>query len=133
MDDEQILDLYFERSELQNYGLVENSWPVRDKNAIPHLFDTFLYRHSGYIGRTPKEEGKRRAQVKGVEAITEENAVVLQTSIDEVRFPIYMNEEDTLAYALAQLNDENGNPTDVDLEKLAEEVYQKLKWHLAEG
>lgn len=119
--------------ELQNYGLVENSWPVRDKNAIPHLFDTFLYRHSAYIGRTPKEEGKRRAQVKGVEAITEESAAVLQIPIDEVRFPIYMNEEDTLAYALAQLNDENGEPTDANLEELAEEVYQKLQWHLAEG
>lgn len=118
--------------ELQNFGLVEKSWPVRDQNAISHFFDTFQYRNVTH-GRTPKEEGKRRAQIKGVESVTEDSAVVLQTPIDEVRFPIYMDEEDTLAYALAQLNDGNGEPTDADLEKLAEDVWQKLKWHLVEG
>lgn len=120
------------KAEMQNFGLVEQSWPVRDQGAIPYLFDTFLYRNVTH-GRTSKEEGQRRAQIKAVETITEDSAIVLQHPITEARFPIYMEEENTLAYALMQLNDENGNPTNIDIDELAENVYQKINWHFAEG
>ena len=40
---------------------------------------------------------------------------------------------DTLQSALAQLNNDDGTPTDVDIDKLAQQVWTDLWWHLAEG
>lgn len=119
-------------SEIQNMGLVENSWPVRDNGAIAHLFKTFQYRNY-HLGRTAKDEGIRRAAVKAIDFLPDGCDSVLECTIDEVRFPIYLPEDETLAAALSLLNNADGTPTDVDTAKLAEDVYQNLWWHLAEG
>ena len=53
--------------------------------------------------------------------------------IDEVRFPITVAGTDAPEAALPQLNGEDGTPTDTDIDELAQQVYQGLWWHLAEG
>ena len=65
--------------------------------------------------------------------MTDEDLPVLSRSIDEVRFPIYLSGERALSGVLARLNQEDGTPTDVDIDELAGEVWQNLWWHLAEG
>ena len=76
----------------------------------------------------------RRKQFRDSElVITDEDVTVFTISIDEVRFPISQDAEDSLSYALSLLNDDQGNPTQVDIDSLAEEVWTTLWWHLAEG
>lgn len=117
----------------QNAGLVEKSWPVQNIGAMAHFFDSYCYRKSGYVGQDLREGGPRRAAVKAISFIPDREEAVLQVPIDEVTFPVYLPEEESLSYALSQLNDEDGTPTDADIDKLAEKVYQNLWWHLAEG
>lgn len=117
----------------QNAGLVEKSWPIRNIGAMVHFFDSYCYRKSGYIGQEEREAGKRRAAVKAITSIPDREEAVLQVPIDEVTFPVYLPEDESLAYALSQLNNDDGTPTDADIDKLAENVYQNLWWHLAEG
>ena len=57
----------------------------------------------------------------------------LSWDIDEVRFPVTISGTDSLEYALSQLNEPDGTPTDADIDALAQQVYQGLWWHLAEG
>lgn len=98
-----------------------------------HFFDSYCYRKSGYIGQEEREGGKRRAAVKAITSIPDREESILQVPIDEVTFPVYLPEEESLSYALSQLNYEDGTPTDADIDQLAEKVYQNLWWHLAEG
>lgn len=117
----------------QNAGLVEKSWPVQNIGAMVHFFDSYCYRKSGYIGQDEREGGERRAAVKAITSIPDREEAVLQVPIDEVTFPVYLPEEESLSYALPQLNNEDGTPTDADIDALAQSVYQSLWWHLAEG
>jgi len=50
-----------------------------------------------------------------------------------VRFPVILPEEESFEHALTLLNEEDGTPTDVDIDALAQQVYQSLWFHLMEG
>lgn len=63
----------------------------------------------------------------------DEEIPALSWDIDEVRFPITVAGTDAPEAALPQLNGEDGTPTDTDIDELAQQVYQGLWWHLAEG
>ena len=65
--------------------------------------------------------------------ITDADIPALSWEIDEVRFPVTISGTDSLEYALSQLNEPDGTSTDADIEALAQQVYQGLWWHLAEG
>ena len=126
-------DANYKASEVQSYGFVEDSWPVRAIGASSHLYSTLQYQ-STYITSGISETKARLGQVKSTMAnLTDVDLPILNIDIDEARFPIYLAEEETLAYALSQLNNADGTPTDVDIDVLAEKVYQNLWWHLAEG
>lgn len=109
--------------------LVESSWPVRTKGSVEPLWDNRAYQlfHPGY---------SFNGRILGIQADTplaETDIPVLEIPIDTVYFPFTQEEEATLSHALALLNDENGNPTDADIDALAQQVWQDLWWHLAEG
>lgn len=126
-------DANYKASEVQSYGFVEDSWPVRAIGASSHLYSTLQYQNT-YITYGINETKARLGQVKSTMAnLTDVDLPILSIDIDEARFPIHLAEEETLAYALSQLNNADGTPTDVDIDVLAEKAYQNLWWHLAEG
>lgn len=65
--------------------------------------------------------------------ITDEDIPALKWEIDDVRFPIVLNDELSMESAFALLNEDDGTPTDVNVDELAQDVYMNLWWHLAEG
>lgn len=128
-------DMWNHAQELQNDGLVEESWPVRAQGAASHLWKNWRYQiYFEYNSFLPVSMEMHKAFQNG-EIITfvESNVDVLNYEIDEVRFPITQDYEETLEYALTLLNEEDGTPTEVDIDALAKEVYLNLWWHLAEG
>ena len=120
--------------ELQNDGLVEESWPVRSSGAAGPLWKNWSYQlYYDYNNFFPKSTRLYRLFGRGEIVTYLEDMNVLNHAVDEVRFPIFQSYEESLSYALTLLNTEDGTPTDVDIEALAEEVYWNLWWHLAEG
>lgn len=115
----------------QKAGLVENSWPVRWMGSTTHLWKNRQYQ---MYNAGEQEDIYQRKHFRDPElVITDADITVFAISIDEVRFPISQDAEDSLSYALSLLNDDQGNPTQVDIDSLAEEVWTTLWWHLAEG
>lgn len=126
--------------QLQTLGFVENSWPVRTRGSTAYLWDTVQYQihggdsFSGMARTENNEESDAIAEAMYYDIfLTDEDLPILFTPIDEVRFPITLPEDESMAWALAQLNEEDGTPKDVDIDALAEQLYQNLWWHLAEG
>ncbi|MBQ8280199.1 MAG: extracellular solute-binding protein [Roseburia sp.] len=128
-------DMWNHAREIQNDGLVEESWPVRSKEAASYLWKNWRYQiYFEYNSFLPVSMAMHKAFQHGeIAASVEENMDVLNYSIDEVRFPITQDYEETLEYALTLLNNEDGTPTAIDIDALAAEVYMNLWWHLAEG
>lgn len=144
-DYSQINDTFRSPPQLQRRGLIENSWPVRFIGAVPNLWETLqlqIYSGYPYIGYGidsfntiyDRDVTLQRAQRFLLNiTLTDEDLPVLFSPIDEVRFPVTLPEDESMAWALAQLNEEDGTPTDVDIDALAEQLHQNLWWHLAEG
>lgn len=112
-------------------GFIENSWPVRATGSAAYLWDTLDYQLFYDQSGLPFSQ-KLMKQLKSLE-IRDEDIPILNISFDEVRFPLCQPYEESLSYALSLLNNEDRTPTDVDIDELAEQVYQYLWWHLAEG
>ena len=126
-------DIWNTSRERQINGMIENSWPVRVKGSATPLWETFQYQiHQEDSGIRGARQQMRKYNNREL-IITDEEMPILFEPLDVVQFPIYQPEEESLAYALSQLNHEDGTPTDVDIDALAEKVYQYLWWHLAEG
>ena len=118
----------------QSPGMIENSWPVRDKGSASYLWETIRYQvitsfNSFIVG---SKSTSRKFQEESF-VLTDEDIPALDFEIDAVRFPIVQQGENTLQSALARLNNDDGTPTDVDIGKLAQQVWTDLWWHLAEG
>ena len=116
--------------ELQTDGMIEDSWPVRTAGATAYLWDTLQYQN--YMQSHIYKNYHKLLKSKELK-ITDSDLPILQTEIDDVRFPFYQPYEETFSYALTLLNHEDGTPTNADIDKLAGQVYQYLWWHLAEG
>jgi len=124
--------IYFSK-ERQTLGQVEDSWPVRGKEATPYLWSNVQYQVKGIL-EWYRESASRIANI-AVQKIqlTDEDVPALSWPIDEVRFPVTLPEEESFEHALSLLNEEDGTPTDVDIDALAQKVYQSLWFHLMEG
>lgn len=120
------------QAEVQCAGQVENSWPVRTSGSAAALWETLCYqnRKMAFSGR--KESNQIGAAARAL-SFGDADIPALSWDIDEVRFPVTISGTDSLEYALSQLNEPDGTPTDADIETLAQQVYQGLWWHLAEG
>ena len=124
------IDFFKLPAEVQVDGMIEDSWPVRTTGATAYLWDTLQYQnfHEPY-----NYENRHKALKSNDLNITDSDLPILNIPIDEVRFPFYQPYEESLGYALSLLNNEDGSPTDADIDTLASEVVRYLWWHLAEG
>lgn len=127
------IDVFDLPKEVQADGFVEDSWPVRVKGSTPYLWNTLQYQLFAYGDGLYNMQQRRRPLRSKELVLTDADLPVLETAIDEVRFPVYQPYEETLRYALTLLNNEDGTPAEADIDALAEKVYQYLWWHLAEG
>ncbi len=116
----------------QNRGFVEYSWPVRTAGAVPHMWEIIQYQTKGR-SNSFRDKADYVARLLQTVDVTDKDLPVLSWPIDEVRFPITLKEEESIEYALSLLNEEDGTPTDADIDALAQQVYQNLRYHLAEG
>lgn len=116
----------------QTIGWVENSWPVRAMGAAGKLYRTVKHQMNQPDGTTGYRD-RRHEIATGITEVNDEDMPILQIKIDNVLYPFYQTEEETLHYALSLLNGEDGTPTNEDISKLAQQVYQYLWWNLAEG
>lgn len=120
------------QAEVQCAGQVENSWPVRTSGSAAALWETLCYQNRKMAFSWRKESNRVGAVARAL-CFEDSDIPTLSWEIDEVRFPVTIPGTDSLEYALSQLNEADGTPTDVDVEALAQQVYQGLWWHLAEG
>lgn len=119
-------------SEPQAMRQVEDSLPVRVKDCVPYLWDNLQYQIKMSINSSIKET---LIKVKTIQRETVENEQIpaLDWEIDCVYFPIILDPDKTMEYAMNCLNHEDGTPTDVDIDGLAKDILRYLWWHLAEG
>ena len=120
------------QAEVQCAGQVENSWPVRTSGSAAALWETLRYQNRKIAFSGRKESHQIGAAARAL-SFRDSDIPALSWDIDEVRFPVTISGTDSLEYALSQLNEPDGTPTDADIEALAQQVYQGLWWHLAEG
>ena len=119
--------------EPQNKGQVEDSWPVRVIGSVAYLWDNRQYQESNYFNHGGSSITRQIKFRNANTVLTDTDLPALSWPIDVVRFPVILGPENSLEHALSLLNDENGNPTDVDIDALAEQVYLALWWHIGEG
>ena len=113
-------------------GMIENSWPVRTKGSAAALWDTMQYQMLCVCSSYWHQSNQISREIQKA-ALTDTDIPALSWEIDEVRFPVTIPGTDSLEHALSQLNEPDGTPTDADIDALAQQVYQGLWWHLAEG
>ena len=118
--------------EVQVNGQVENSWPVRAVGSAAHLWGNIQYQNSQPADYCRDNGTVLQRHFQAME-LTDADIPALSWDIDEVRFPVTISGTDSLEYALSQLNEPDGTPTDADIDALAQQVCQGLWWHLAEG
>ncbi len=116
----------------QTPGQVENSWPVRTAGSVPYLWDTLRYQYKDCFTAAGGAEGAIVREIRNIE-LTDADLPALSWPIDEVRLPVFLKKEESIEYVLPLLNEEDGTPTDADIDALAQQVYQNLRYHLAEG
>lgn len=114
-------------NDLQYPGLIENGWPVRDKNAVEDLWK--IRRKQTYIRQLAPfftSDGTRSRMKKiGLSEITEDQIPIADIDIDQVRFNTTLSDSfgDTLAAVSAQ----------TDVTDVAEQLVWILRWHVSEG
>lgn len=116
----------------QEDGLIEKSFPVRISSSVAELWRNRQWQEKGE-GTHGMCAVRDRMLQNDTMLLTDTDIPAIFWEVDTVHFPIGQALEDSMAYALSLLNDPTGNPTDADIHRLAQEVYQNLWWHLAEG
>lgn len=106
--------------------LIEDGLPVRvvgGANGVwVNLRSSARWLHSGYLNLN------RLSRM----SITDEDVPLLKTEIDRVYFGNVLEQQ--LAQMVRSLNDPNtGEPTDVDIDALAEHFIEELQWQVLEG
>ena len=108
-------------------------WPVRTAGSVEPRFHALQTRFEHLQKERPSS---RRAKfLDGNMTMTDADIPALTWQVDEARFPVIMEYEDTLQYYITLLNDyENNNaPTDVDIDALAQAYIDDLQFYLYEG
>lgn len=118
--------------EVQSAGQIEDSWPVLTTGSVPYLWSSLKYQNIHTWTSTREISRQISRQLQKID-LTDSDLPALNWEIDEVRFPVILDGEESIEYALSLLNGEDGTPTDVDIDKLAQQVYQALWFHLMEG
>lgn len=114
-------------NDLQYPGLIENGWPVRDKNAVEDLWR--VRRIQTYVRLLDpfftSDGTKSRMKKIGLSEITEDQIPIADIAIDQVRFNTTLSDSfaDKLATVSAQ----------TDIADVAEQLVWILRWHVSEG
>lgn len=115
------------------HQLIAGGLPVRMKGSVEKVWDIYqtVYQNLPAFGNNRKAITRRAAVLKA--EITAEDVPVLDVPIDRVHFASTVDQYD-LSDLIAQLNDiRTGEPTDVDVEALAQEIIDMYRMHLGEG
>jgi len=111
---------------------VDVNWPVRTVGSVPYMWKSLKFQYGGVKDSFVDGSVATGVRIQQVD-LTDEDIPILSGPIDEVRFPVTLPEEESFEHALSLLNEEDGTPTDVDIDALAQKVYQSLWFHLMEG
>ena len=111
-------------------GLIENGWPVRAIGALEPLWDM---RRMQFYSALDDSEYKFRLRRIGLTPLEEQWAEILNTPIDQVRFPSVT--ETMLQSALDTLNDptQSNQPTSAAVQTVAKDLIWDMRRHLSEG
>lgn len=118
--------------ETQGQCLLECSLPVRTKGCVPGLWDNLQYRAKrSYFSNIASTV--RRCTLVQQTFLTNEDVPELFWSIDQVYFPVNLPEGQEFSTYIEQIQENTTMLTETDLANFAQEIYQNLWWHLAEG
>lgn len=107
-------------------GLIEAGWPVRIKDATDEVWDCINGMAQYTLSVGPRGRKVFRTQLKDADV------PLLEAEFDHITFGDAMEQD--LTNMLLSLNDpDTGKPTDVDIDKLAEDFIRQLRWHVLEG
>ena len=111
-------------------GLIEEGWPVRTEGSLNPLW---AVRRKQFYSSTFQGEYRSRMRKIGLSDLDEKWAQILQTPIDQVRFPSVMDAE--LKTVLGRLNDptDSFRPTDLSTQDLAQDFLWDMRRHVSEG
>ncbi len=112
--------------------MVEDSLPVRTKGCVEPLWDNLQYQVKLAFTTWVRKTVRNAGTIQRTEVTTQE-VPYLNWDIDQVYFPIHVEPTASLKYAMHLLNEGNAASTGYDVDALAQDIYQALWWHLAEG
>lgn len=118
--------------EPQAMGLVEDSLPVRVNDCIPLLWNNLQYQTKVAVNTSIRETLVKVQKIQK-ETVTATDIPGLDWNIDHVYFPIALEGESALTYAMDLLNKKEEAPVGANIDELAKDIRQNLWWHLAEG
>lgn len=112
------------------YRYIEDGWPVRTKNGTNQMYSIvrqiarFAFPDEGALHIKPR--------MLLVYRMTDEDMPLLETEFDCVYFGSVL--EQKFARMVRSLNDPvTGEPTDVDIDAMAENFVKELRWQIMEG
>ena len=114
-------------------SLYEAGYPVRIKGSIPSISASVVNTASLSVDSDDIKASEARMNALKAVEMTDKDFPLLEVEIDAVRFPISWETEFRFRRDALQLGSENGQPTDKEIEELAEEMIRELEFHLAEG
>lgn len=123
-------------------GLYQNAispacdgWPVRTVGSVEARLELFLYQLELLRYESPRTFGTYTLEIlESSITLTDGDVPAVSWQVDEVRFPIIMEESDRLnTGALYTLEDERYVATDADLRAIAEDYIGELQLYLDEG
>lgn len=126
-------------NDMQYPGLLERGWPVRDGCSLDTLWNVRrkqIYVRDAFFDSANKtdlavERERRNRRIGRMGELEEDRVPLFDVTIDEVRFNTTLS--DGFADALAQLNNDLGEPTQANVDELARRLLWNLRWHVAEG
>lgn len=117
---------------IQGQCLLECSLPVRTKGCVPDLWDNQQYRVKHEYFHNVATAVRRDAKIRQT-FLTDADAPQLFWQIDRVYFPVNLPQEQEFCTYIEQIQENVTTLTETDLANFAQEIYQNLWWHLAEG
>lgn len=126
-EESQWEDNRLDTSEQPHKGLIARGWPVRAVGGTAKLWNIIKSQYTGFEYADATAEFRRKSLQKVW--LSEESLPILYTEIDMARFSIEVECE----LANRMLSNISASTTEADLDTMAEEIIQLLRWHVAEG
>lgn len=118
-----------------NSSFVCDGWPVRTVGSVEARLKVYLYQLQLYYEKYPWDFGVYSKEILdcGI-TLTDSDVPAVSWQVDEVRFPIIMEESDWLnTGALYTYDNGRYTATDADIDAIAREYIENLQLYLDEG